>query len=136
MIKLNKVNKFIYHYNCCYHIIIKEKVHVKIKTNNYFVQPYMKLQVNQKFCKMFSDCLIKSIIFVHAISLNFSILHLVSIHRLLLYPEKHDHRHSDLQIVSFLSESKIYTIKNKARTCTRPMRFTFRISYYIKKIST
>ena len=45
IIKLNKVNKFIYHYNCCYHIIIKEKVHVKIKTNNYFVQPYMKLQV-------------------------------------------------------------------------------------------
>ena len=57
MIKLNKVNKFIYYYNCCYHIIIKEKVHVKIKTNNYFVQPYMKLQVNQKFCEMFSDCI-------------------------------------------------------------------------------
>ena len=36
-LKLNKVHKFIYYYNCCHHIIVKEKIHVKIKTNNIFV---------------------------------------------------------------------------------------------------
>ena len=34
MMELNKVYKFTYHYNCCCHIVIKEKIHVNIKTNN------------------------------------------------------------------------------------------------------
>jgi hypothetical protein len=36
-LELNKMHKFIYHYNCCCHIIINEKIHFKIKTNNTFV---------------------------------------------------------------------------------------------------
>ena len=36
-LELNQMHKFIYCYNCCCHIIINEKIHVKIKTNNIFV---------------------------------------------------------------------------------------------------
>src|SRR6185312_17189747 len=56
MMELNKVYKFTYHYNCCCHIVIKEKIHVNIKTNNKICVTLYDLVSQQKFCEMSSDC--------------------------------------------------------------------------------
>src|SRR6185437_3789268 len=57
MMELNKVYKFTYHYNCCCHIVIKEKIHVNIKTNNKICVTLYDLVSQQKFWEMSSDCI-------------------------------------------------------------------------------
>ena len=55
MMELNKMYKFTYHYNCCCHIVIKEKIHVNIKTNNKICVTLYDLVSQQKFWEMSSD---------------------------------------------------------------------------------
>src|SRR6185312_15600583 len=59
MMELNKVYKFTYHYNCCCHIVIKEKIHVNIKTNNKICVTLYDLVSQQKY---FGKCPVTDIL--------------------------------------------------------------------------